>query len=104
MDALNASLNASVRHTYAYARAAVATCWWKHGNSAAGSDNGYGWLRMTAVNSNRLGKAELRVFAQCGSGSTPRESALFLAGASPEEMMENKYVRSVGMVPYDWLG
>ena len=29
---------------------------------------------------------------------------LFLAGASPEEMMENKYTRSAGFTPYDWLG
>jgi aminopeptidase N len=32
------------------------------------------------------------------------ESAIYLAGASPEELMENKYVRSIGFVPYEWTG
>jgi aminopeptidase N len=102
---LNASLNARMRHRYEYGRS--------HGdlllearNSAVGAAMGYGWLRLSAVNTNRLGRLELRtrLLAQYGSGSTPTESALYLAGASPEEMMENKYVRSVGFVPYDWLG
>ena len=53
-----------------------------------------------------LGPFDLRTraFGQYGSGSTPRESALYLAGANPEEMMDSKYVRSIGFVPYDWLG
>ncbi|HTN16063.1 MAG TPA: hypothetical protein VL092_00170, partial [Chitinophagaceae bacterium] len=38
-----------------------------------------------------------------GVGSNvPYESALFAAGANPEEMMENKYTRSVGLVPTEW--
>ncbi len=32
------------------------------------------------------------------------ESSLFLAGANPEEMMENKYVRSAGFYPNSWVG
>lgn len=105
LDRLNGSVNASLRHTYGY-NSGRGDILLEARNSAVGSGSGYGWLRMTAVNNNRFGPIELRtrVFAQYGSGSTPRESALFLAGASPEEMMENKYVRSVGMVPYDWLG
>jgi aminopeptidase N len=34
----------------------------------------------------------------------PYESGLFLAGANPEELMDNKYTRSVGFVPDDWRG
>jgi aminopeptidase N len=29
---------------------------------------------------------------------------LYLAGMSPEEMMENKFIRSRGFVPNEWLG
>ena len=32
------------------------------------------------------------------------ESSLYLAGANPEEMMENKYVRSSGFYPVNWIG
>lgn len=75
-------------------------------SSAVGSDAHYAQARLTAVNNTRIGKLELRtrVVGQYGTGDTPRESALYLAGASPEEMMENKYVRSVGFVPYEELG
>lgn len=73
-------------------------------NSAVGSAHAYAQLRLTSINTLRFGKLELRsrLFGQYGTGATPRESALYLAGASPEEMMENKYVRSVGFVPHEW--
>lgn len=32
------------------------------------------------------------------------ESSLFFAGANPEEMMENKYVRSAAFYPNSWVG
>ena len=75
-------------------------------NSAVGSASNYAQVRLTAVNTSALGRLEMRTrgFGQFGTGNTPRESALYLAGASPEELMENKYVRSIGFVPYDWTG
>lgn len=46
-----------------------------------------------------------RFYGRIGMGNNiPFESALFLAGASPEEMMENKYVRSMAFFPQNWLG
>ncbi|MCX6352844.1 MAG: M1 family metallopeptidase [Bacteroidetes bacterium] len=46
-----------------------------------------------------------RFFASCTSGSNVApESQLYLAGANPEEMMENKFTRSRGFVPEDWMG
>lgn len=104
-DQLNGVIDLSLSHGYEYP--------WGSGNlkfetrnSSVGSANAYAQIRGTAVNYNDLGRLLLRTrgFAQYGTGATPRESALYLAGASPEEMMENKYVRSVGFVPYDWLG
>jgi aminopeptidase N len=35
-------------------------------------------------------------------GNIAPESRLFLAGANPEEMMENKYARSTGFIQNDW--
>ena len=46
-----------------------------------------------------------RFFAQYGTGKrVAPESALYIAGANPEEMMDNKYTRSRGFIPYDWAG
>jgi len=105
LNALNASLNVSVRHRYA-AGGTRGNVLLEARNSAVGSANGYGWLRLTAINSNRRGPMELRTrfIAQYGNGSTPRESQLYLAGGSPEEMMENKYMRSIGFTPFEWNG
>jgi len=106
----NASINASWTHSYNYmngsgryifsARAPFLT-----GNSPAAFD--YAYLQLEAVNSNRIAKLELRtrVFARYGTGNNlPYESALFAAGANPEQMMEDKYTRSVGFVPDEWGG
>ena len=46
-----------------------------------------------------------RGFARLGMGhEIPKESALFLAGGNPEEMMESKFTRSQGFIPLDWSG
>ncbi len=105
LNALNATVNLSLRHRYNKGGTS-GNVLLESRSAAPGAANGYAWLRLTAINSNRKGPLELRTrfVAQYGSGATPRESALYLASASPEEMMENKYVRSVGFVPYDWAG
>jgi len=51
---------------------------------------------------HKLWRWELRtrLFAMYGSGlRLPRESALYLAGASPEELMENPFTRCYGFFP-----
>lgn len=105
LDRLNGAIDMSLRHRYNYQRG-QGDLKLETRTSSVGSASGYAQVRLTAVNQNNLGRVQVRtrVFGQFGTGATPRESALYLAGASPEEMMENKYVRSIGMVPYDWLG
>jgi aminopeptidase N len=53
-----------------------------------------------------LNKFELkaRSFGRIGFGNTPLESALYLSGASPEEIYANKYTRAAGFIPQDWMG
>jgi aminopeptidase N len=72
------------------------------------SDYDYANLHLTVVNKNRLGKKinwNTRLFAQYGTGKNgPKESGLYLAGANPEEMMDNKFTRSRGFFPDDWTG
>jgi aminopeptidase N len=76
-------------------------------SSSLGSDYHFSQLTFTSIQRTRIWRTQLntRIFAQYGTGtSLPRESALFVAGANPEEMMENKYMRSIGFFDYNWQG
>ena len=67
----------------------------------------YSYLQLEVNNIKMIDKLELRtrVFGRYGMGSSiPAESALYMAGGSPEDAMDNKYTRSVGFVPNDWGG
>lgn len=68
------------------------------------SDNNFSALSLLALHSLYIHKSILRTrfFAQYGSGNAPHESALYLAGASPEEMMENKFFRANTFLPPAW--
>jgi aminopeptidase N len=105
VHALNSTWNTGMEHRYDWRKG--------HGSlglevrtAGIGAQSSFAQVAATAKNSTRIGKLGLRtrLFAQYGSGTTPRESQLYLASASPEDMMDNKYVRSIGIVPYDWLG
>ena len=75
-------------------------------SSTIGSDYNYSNITLTVINKNNFGKINIntRTFLQFGTGSIASESALYLAGANPEELMDNKYTRSVGFFPVDWAG
>ncbi len=105
LNALNSTWNTGVDHRYD----------WRKGNgllsmevrtAGIGAVDPFAQIVASATNNTRIGKLDLRtrLFAQYGSGNTPRESQLYLASASPEEMMDDKYVRSIGFVPFDWMG
>lgn len=63
------------------------------------SDYDFSALSFSCVNKNNLGKIAIntRFFMQVGTGNyLPYESQLYVAGANPEELMDNKYTRSQG--------
>jgi hypothetical protein len=67
----------------------------------------YSYLQYEQKGVFGIHKLELRtrLFARIGTGSSvPYESALWLAGANPEQLMDNKYTRSIGFVPDEWRG
>ncbi len=103
--ALNSTWNTGITHGYSYGLGQGALELVLR-SAAVGAVHPFGQVAATATNETRLGRLALRTraFAQYGTGNTPRESQLYLAGASPEEMMDNKYVRSIGFVPFDWMG
>lgn len=75
-------------------------------SSALYSDFDYATAYINIVNHKDLASLEVRtrLFAQymTGSNAAP-ESQLYLAGANPEEMADNKFTRAAGIVPEDWF-
>ncbi len=108
----NSSANLSFRSAYSYdkgdgALSFLARAPFMTGNRSDAFD--YSFLQLEATNTHELGKLELRtrLFGRYGTGQDlPYESLLFAGGANPEELMENKFTRSVGFVPHgeDWSG
>ncbi len=70
------------------------------------SDFNYSAISFTENNYQKMGKLDLntRAIIQYGTGRFPGSSALYLAGANPSELTDNKYLRSRAFVPADWLG
>ncbi|MBA3828049.1 MAG: M1 family peptidase [Taibaiella sp.] len=106
---INASVNAAWIHRYNYYRGnGTYTFSFRVpiSNDHANSFN-YSYAQLESVNYNSLGKLQVRtrIFGRYGTGNNiPYESALFLAGANPEQLLENKYTRSIGFIPDDWKG
>jgi len=103
----NNTINLGVNHNYNY-KSGSGTLSMSLRSSTLGSDYDFSTINLTHINRQDLGKKlklSTRFFIQYGTGSDiPAESSLFLAGGSPEDMMENKFVRSTGFVPTDWTG
>ncbi len=75
-------------------------------STAIYSDYSYSWLAIEAKHFIRLGKFRLntRFYGRLGSGKNQApESALYLAGASPEEWLNSRWTRSRGWIPAGWV-
>ena len=105
----NTSLNLSWAHSYNYFHGAGKYTLSLRAPLLNGNNipTNYSFAQVESINTNYLGKLEVRtrVFGRFGMGNRfPSESLLYLAGASPEEATENKYTRTVGFVPDEWQG
>jgi len=106
----NNSINLVLSRTYQHKKGFGSGTFHLRAPLLAGNDAGafnYSFLQFTGMNTTYFGRLEVRsrIFGRWGMGnSVPRESALWLAGASPEDLMENKYTRSVGFMPDEWRG
>lgn len=105
-NALNATFNAKMYRKYKYKKGSG--IWKIHlRGPLPGSDFNYAYINGQHINRQRLGKLlfKSRVFAQYGTGNKwASESQLFLAGGNPENMMNNKYTRSSGLMDPTWNG
>lgn len=101
---LNSYLNVGIEHNYNYKRG-TGFMNLNVRSSALTQDYDYSSIQYTAVNKNNLGKINIntRVFGQLGFGTKlANESMLYAAGANNEDLMDNKYTRSMGFIPLSW--
>ncbi len=101
---LNNTINVGLDHSYSYSSGTGKINLGLR-SSAIMSDYDFQTINLTATNSTKLWRLLLntRVYGQYGTGNNwANESSLFLAGANPEEMMENKYTRSQGFFDPTW--
>jgi len=104
-DEWNNTLNLEIEHNYKKA--------FGNGKLIAGlrtsaiySDFDYASIYLNIVQNNSLHKLDLktRLFAQYMTGTNAAaESQLYLAGANTEEMAENKFTRSAGILQANWF-
>lgn len=98
----NISLNLGHLHRYNYFKGR-GTWDLNFRTSTPWSDAQYGLASFTWINTHSEGKLDFRtrVFAAGGQGSRfPVESAIYLWGANPEELQDNKFTRDVGSIPF----
>ncbi len=102
----NNTITLGLKHDYHYSDYGKGSYEFKFRSSAFTNDYNYNQSSFTWINSQTILKKlvlKTRVFAQYGAGSnTPVESALYLAGANPEEMADNPFTRAAGIVPSNW--
>jgi len=102
----NSSINAAWQHSYNFVNGGGRiTSSLRAPMFTNGFD--YSYVQLEAINNKMLGKLDVRtrLFGRYGAGNNiPWESALYMAGANPEELMDNKYTRAPGLIPNDWQG
>ncbi len=106
IDRFNNHMTVGYRHNYQYIRG-YGKLDFKLRSNALFSDYDYSFASFKAKNVTRWGqmKIKTRLYGRWGTGQRiPSESALYLAGASPEKLMNNKYTRSKGIFPTSWAG
>jgi hypothetical protein len=101
---LNSAMHAGLDHSYPY-RGGSGQINVNLRTPAFTNDYDYSAASLSCVNRNELGPIgfHTRVFGQIGFGSRlPSESMLYAAGANNEQLMDNKYTRSMGFIPPVW--
>jgi len=104
VNKLNNTLNIGLEHRYTYFQGTGHVVL-NIRSSALESDYDYHWINLTSINKTKIWRMKLntRIFGQYGTGANwADESALFLAGANPEELMDSKYTRSLGFFDPEW--
>jgi aminopeptidase N len=106
VNKFNLSLNLSA--TYSYSHTSYNGFLTAHLRSGMlGTSFNYNYFDLTAVLKAVAWRFDFRTrfYGRAGAGNNvPAESALYLSGGNPEEMMDDKYYRSAGFAPPQWVG
>jgi len=106
INKLNNRFDLSIEHRYKYNNGSGILNITSN-NSSFGSDYDYNKLCLTNTNKTNINRLKLktRFFVQIGSGNNwAKESKLHLAGANNEELMNNEFTRSNGIIPNEYIG
>ncbi len=106
VNSQNAILNLSYQHPFKYKQGnGMLSIALK--NTSLFSNYNYSGLSFKIVNTNAIGEKlvlKSRIFSQYLHGDVPKESQIFAAGANTEELIENKFTRSSGIIPQNFVG
>ena len=106
-DKWNNTFNAGITHSYNVYNGGNGKLSFKLRTTGPGSDYNYSSLIAEETHTIGLKKFVLKGRATAewiGGSNIAPESQLYLAGGNPEDMMENKFLRSRAIIPTDWLG
>lgn len=102
----NHKFHVGISHNYEYAQGAGMIDF-ELVSSSLGSDYDFSYIVFESKHEHRFGKLPVRyrLFGQYGTGSNwAPESRLFLAGANPEEYMDDAFTRSQGIINRSFAG
>jgi len=103
----NNSLTLGLKHDYKYSNAGRGSIDFKFRNAVLSPDYNYSIFNLTVLEQQQLGKKltlHVRGFAQYATGNAPYETALYAAGASPEDLLNYNLTSATGAVPESWAG
>ena len=74
--------------------------------TSVSQDVNYQFIELDYIENIKLWRLNWssRFYGRMGTKNTPTESSVYLAGANGEAMVDNKYVRSSGFLPNEWIG
>lgn len=102
-QAFNNTIAFGIKKDYRYSPSGNGSFELHFRTSAFTQDYSFSQTGFTTLNDQQLGRKmslHLRFFVQYGTGTnTPYESALYLAGANPEELEDNPFTQAQGFIP-----
>jgi aminopeptidase N len=104
-EAFNNSVTVGIKHDYKYSNSGKGYIDLSFKNALLTSDYNYSQVNLTIIETQQLGKKmtlHVRGFGQYATGNLPIESALYAAGANPEELMNNQITSSQGIIQESW--
>ena len=102
----NASLNFGLNYSVSHPKGNYSGEFSLLARTSVTQDVNYQFVEMEYTEKIKLWRFNwlTRFYGRAGTKNTPIESSVYLAGANGEAMVENKYLRSAGFLPNDWIG